>query len=146
MSSINSITYPTATLESAGIFTGTILEMTQIDITSLWNGYLITETGLRFPLQTSNTVGRSDKQDIKTVDIDLVPLGRKVVSHQYARIDYLNGRFHLEDTPSTNVTWLNGTKLEANSPKVLANGDVIEFCPGGKGGVKLIFHENKNNL
>jgi pSer/pThr/pTyr-binding forkhead associated (FHA) protein len=39
----------------------------------------------------------------------------------------MTGRLQLVDMGSANGSWVNGNRLEKNSPLVLKNGDVIRF-------------------
>ena len=48
-----------------------------------------------------------------------------VVSRIHAMIEKDGDEFYLTDNSSTNGTWLNGRKLEANKPEQLADGDII---------------------
>ena len=50
------------------------------------------------------------------------------VSRLHARLGFDGSNFTLEDLRSTNGTKVGGEKLEANKPKVLVQGDDIEFA------------------
>lgn len=124
---------PAATLSSANVYAGSFLELTQEDISLTGASCLITDSGIRFPLQRENVVGRADRNDAAKIHIDLGPLCGKVISHFHATIRASGERFVLEDTRSTNGTWLNEAKLIPNQPYILKDGDVIDFGPRGKG-------------
>jgi hypothetical protein len=49
------------------------------------------------------------------------------VSRQHAAISYNDNVFAIEDLKSSNGTWVNENRLQANQPRVLRNGDVIRL-------------------
>lgn len=78
--------------------------------------------------KTEYTLGRIDPASHSFPDIDLSPHGgvEAGVSRRHAKITRLGeDRFYIMDLSSTNFTHVNGEKLEAFEPKVLADGDEI---------------------
>jgi pSer/pThr/pTyr-binding forkhead associated (FHA) protein len=59
------------------------------------------------------------------------------ISRQHARVFLQDGRWMLEDLLSKNHTRLNNVKIEPNSPKLLSDGDHIQFATQ----VVLRFHD-----
>jgi hypothetical protein len=49
------------------------------------------------------------------------------VSRQHAAISFTDNMFTIEDLHSSNGTWVNENRLEANQPRALRNGDVIRL-------------------
>lgn len=74
------------------------------------------EDNLRFS-QPEILIGRSIENDIQIIN--------ETVSQQHARIYYLNSNWMLEDSQSTNGTFLNGEII--HSPIVLIDGDRIDI-------------------
>jgi pSer/pThr/pTyr-binding forkhead associated (FHA) protein len=84
------------------------------------------------------TLGRIDPASHSFPDIDLTLYGgvEAGVSRRHAKITRLGeDRYYIMDLSSTNFTHINGEKLEAFEPKVLADGDEIFL-----GTLKLIFN------
>jgi pSer/pThr/pTyr-binding forkhead associated (FHA) protein len=76
------------------------------------------EPGRRFPLRPDTTaIGRADGNHV------LLP--SPAVSAEHARIVARDGQFWLEDLESTNGVAVNGARVAAGQPRVLANGDSI---------------------
>ena len=83
------------------------------------------------------TLGRIDPATHSFPDVDLTPYGgvEAGVSRRHAKVTRLGeDRYYIMDLSSTNYTHINGDKLEAFEPKVLADGDEIFL-----GTLKLIF-------
>ena len=55
-------------------------------------------------------------------------LSRNTVSRLHVRIDQEGDRYYLTDLNSTNGTWVNGRKLEANERTELAAGDEVSIA------------------
>ncbi len=96
--------------------------------------YLVVKSGPRagdeFPLESELIIGRD--QAAVTLDDDQV-------SRRHARLEAAGGEATIEDLDSTNGTWLNGSRLEAGSVRVLLPGDeirvgktilAVEYTPG----------------
>ena len=50
------------------------------------------------------------------------------ISRRHARINAVNGEYHIEDLGSSNGTTVNGkTRLRAKQPIKLSSGDLIKF-------------------
>jgi len=84
------------------------------------------------------TLGRIDPATHSFPDVDLTPYGgvEAGVSRRHAKVTRLGeDRYYVMGLSSTNFTHINGEKLEAFEPKVLADGDEIFL-----GTLKLIFH------
>jgi pSer/pThr/pTyr-binding forkhead associated (FHA) protein len=83
------------------------------------------------------TLGRIDPASHSFPDVDLTPYGgvEDGVSRRHAKVTRLGeDRYYVMDLSSTNFTHVNGEKLEAFEPKVLADGDEIFL-----GTLKLVF-------
>jgi RNA polymerase sigma-70 factor (ECF subfamily) len=65
------------------------------------------------------TVGRSQKCTVR--------LRHESVSKQHARLEHVDGGWHVTDLGSLNGTFHNGTKLVAEKPAALQEGDTIEI-------------------
>lgn len=50
------------------------------------------------------------------------------ISHLHAQIEKRDGMFYLKDLGSSNGTFLNGEKIEANKPYMIEEGDKIAFA------------------
>ncbi len=70
--------------------------------------------------QAEIMIGRGEENDIRFQD--------ETISLQHARIFYFNNNWMVEDSHSTNGTFLNGETI--HSPVVMIDGDRIEI--GGK--------------
>jgi pSer/pThr/pTyr-binding forkhead associated (FHA) protein len=89
--------------ENAGSFTAAVL--------------LDRQTGEEFNIRRySTSLGRE-------VGCDLVINIDRTISRQHALIQYIDGKYHIQDLSSKNGTRLNGKKLETMSP--LRSGDEI---------------------
>ncbi len=83
------------------------------------------------------TLGRIDPASHSFPDVDMTPYGgvEDGVSRRHAKVTRLGeDRYYVMDLSSTNFTHVNGEKLEAFEPKVLADGDEIFL-----GTLKLVF-------
>ncbi|MDT8384210.1 MAG: HD domain-containing phosphohydrolase [Gammaproteobacteria bacterium] len=85
-----------------------------------------------FTLAAETLIGRND-EDFSLPE-DSIGLSDSRVSRYHARIFQSNGRFYLEDTHSTNGTFLNAFRLTPGTPYVLRDGSNIQV-----GGVYLRF-------
>ncbi len=56
-----------------------------------------------------------------------VPIAHGTTSTRHATIRCANGQFTLQDMKSTNGTYVNGRRLEPNSPTQLTDGDKVRF-------------------
>ena len=84
------------------------------------------------------TLGRIDPAVHSHPDVDLTPYGgaEAGVSRRHAKLTRLGeDRYYIMDLSSTNFTLVNGEKLEAFEPRVLADGDECFL-----GTLKLTFH------
>lgn len=86
----------------------------------------------RFPLGAETIIGRKD--DDVTLPENSICLADTRVSRHHARIFQRKGRFYLEDTDSTNGTFLNAFRLMPGAPCILREGSTIQV-----GGVYLRF-------
>jgi pSer/pThr/pTyr-binding forkhead associated (FHA) protein len=78
------------------------------------------EPGRRFPLRAdTTTIGRGADNH--------VVLPSPAVSNEHARVEVRDGQFWLEDLNSTNGVAVNGSRLKADEPRALANGDAIRL-------------------
>lgn len=74
------------------------------------------------------TLGRNDPATHSLPDVDLTPYNgvEAGVSRRHAKVTRLGeDRYYLMDLSSTNFTLVNGEKLEAFEPRVLADGDEV---------------------
>ena len=85
-----------------------------------------------FPLGAETIIGRKD--DDVTLPENSICLADTRVSRHHARIFLRKGRFYLEDTRSTNGTFLNAFRLTPGAPCILREGSTIQV-----GGVYLRF-------
>ena len=74
-------------------------------------------------------VGRTDPANDWYPAVDMAPHGGETggVSRRHAHFVLKDGRLHLIDLNSTNGTYCNDEKLEANRPCPLDDGDQIRF-------------------
>lgn len=96
-----------------------------------------TEQHISLEEKAEYTLGRIDPATHSFPDIDLTPYGgtEAGVSRRHAKITRLGeDRFYIMDLASTNFTHVNGEKLEAFEPRVLADGDEVFV-----GTLKLVF-------
>jgi pSer/pThr/pTyr-binding forkhead associated (FHA) protein len=49
----------------------------------------------------------------------------RTVSRRHARVTFVNGAWNIEDLESTNGTWINGRRIEANERRPLNGGDTV---------------------
>ncbi len=72
-------------------------------------------------------VGREDPASSIFPDIDTTPYNgeEEGVSRKHAKIFQQGNEYYIEDLNSINSTFLNKTKLEPNSPTVIADGDEL---------------------
>ncbi len=74
------------------------------------------------------TIGRYSPGE-KPPSVDLTPYNGSLmgVSRQHALISKDEVGYKIKDLSSTNGTWLNETRLNANQPYTLQSGDIIRF-------------------
>ncbi len=97
-----------------------------------------TEHSIGLDDKAEYTLGRIDPATHSFPDVDLTPYGAvdSGVSRRHAKVTRLGeDRYYIMDLSSTNFTHINGERLEAFEPKVLADSDEIFL-----GTMKLIFH------
>lgn len=84
------------------------------------------------------TLGRADTKMRFIPDIDLTPYGAldRGVSRVHANLWIENNHIFISDAGSTNGTYLDGDRLEANKPHQLARGDEILL---GRLAVQILF-------
>ncbi len=125
---------PASTLENAKILCGAYLILSTEVAAIECGAYLLTETGLTLPLKPSSIIGRQDRAGSMPVDVDLGPLDtNKVVSRRHAMIRFVNNQYILEDTNSTNGTYVNSERIRPQQQGLLKDGDAICFGPEGRG-------------
>jgi len=132
------------TLGEAGVLDGFILQLqrrkgVQIQSETSAKALLQAESGEVFALASNSTlIGRQDAKRGIFVEIDLKPfdLG-KSISRRHAKIECKGEKYSLVDLGSVNGTSVNGSRLPANEPYSLKNGDLIEF---GRGVMGLTFN------
>lgn len=75
------------------------------------------------------TIGRRDPKRRISPTIDLTEdQGAKLgVSRMHAEMNFVNDRYYLKDTGSSNGTWVNDTKLQPYQPHPVATGDQIRI-------------------
>jgi pSer/pThr/pTyr-binding forkhead associated (FHA) protein len=97
-----------------------------------------TEQRIGLDEKAEYTLGRVDPASHSFPDIDLSQYSAidAGVSRRHAKVTRLGeDRYYIMDLSSTNFTHVNGERLEAFEPKVLADGDEIFL-----GTLKLVFH------
>lgn len=80
---------------------------------------------------TAEDLGKSGKtigSDPSQVDMAIDEREDYKVSRQHARITYDGKNFVMVDLKSTNKTKVGGASLEPNAPKILVQGDELEFA------------------
>ena len=98
------------------------------------------DDGPQFALDRVETlIGRYDPVTEQSPDIDLTDLDlKRSVSRRHARVLKAEDGFNLvEEVGALNGTFVNGDKIEAGQPHVIADGDEV-----GIGLVKLTFRES----
>jgi diguanylate cyclase (GGDEF)-like protein len=87
------------------------------------------------------TIGRDPSAEISISD--------QLISRKHAKVTRKDGTVSIEDLKSSNGTVINGSKLEANSPRVLAKEDMIKlgntilkFLPAGH--IEIVYYGNLN--
>ena len=91
-----------------------------------------TPSHTRFALGAETIIGRED--DDFSLPENSINLSDARVSRHHARIFQRNGQFYLEDTLSTNGTFLNTFRLSPGAPCILREGSNVQV-----GGVYLRF-------
>ncbi len=91
---------------------------------------------VRMEVKNRIIVGRSDVNDNLFPDLDLTPYGglQQGVSRQHAAIIAETDRLLIIDLESTNGTFVNGERLQANKPFRLRHGDEVHI---GKIGIDV---------
>lgn len=72
-----------------------------------------------FPVTNGKTIGRSVENDIIVPD--------SYISRKHARISFENGVYTVEDSNSTNGTFLNDNDIKGKGKQPLKDGDEIRF-------------------
>lgn len=75
------------------------------------------------------TIGRRDPKRRINPTIDLTEdHGAKLgVSRLHAEMNFVNGKYYVKDTGSSNGTWVNDTKLQAYQPHPVLTGDQVRI-------------------
>jgi predicted component of type VI protein secretion system len=81
------------------------------------------------------TIGRTLGNEIVLPDVE------RKVSSKHAKIENKGGTLHILDLGSTNGSFLNGKKIDANHPVLLKNGDRI-----GIGSFQLLIHATPDHV
>ncbi|GAB5491886.1 MAG: hypothetical protein Phog2KO_21010 [Phototrophicaceae bacterium] len=83
------------------------------------------------------TIGRRDPKRRINPTIDLTEdQGAKLgVSRMHAEMNFVNGKYYLKDTGSSNGTWVNDTKLQSYQPHPVLTGDQVRI-----GQVAIVLH------
>ena len=93
-------------------------------------GTLIFNNGSEFSLTGERVlVGRYD-HDLGGVqpEVDLGTMdGADTVSRGHATIEHVGSTYQLTDLNSTNLTRVNGKRLDANVPTPISDGDTLQF-------------------
>lgn len=79
--------------------------------------------------QETVNIGRSTPVDREFPEVDLAPFQAHLrgVSRFHAQLIPTDEGYSLVDLDSTNGTWINETRLVANDPQPLNNGDMIRL-------------------
>ena len=93
---------------------------------------LVMSSGQRMPLPAHDTellIGCQDAGDGIFPEIDLTPFGGTAsgVSRKHATLRLRNGGWTITDENSTNGTFVDGTRIAAHVPKMLAHGTRLRF-------------------
>lgn len=133
-----------STLGGAGILNGSILRLTSehekaARVIPQGGAYLLSGTDQIFKLTGAYTLlGRGDPHHSIHPDIDLTDLDtQRITSRRHACIEFNQTVYTIMDLGSNNGTWVNGKRLQANTPVPLHVGDEIML---GKNGMKLVFN------
>ena len=75
------------------------------------------------------TIGRRDPKRRINPTIDLTEdLGAKLgVSRMHAEMNFVNGKYYVKDTGSSNGTWVNDTRLQPYQPHPVMTGDQVRI-------------------
>ena len=133
-----------STLGSAGILNGRILRLTSEfakEARSVPQGgaWLHADMGQSYTLVGAYTLlGRIDQRHNIHPDIDVSGLDtQRITSRRHACIEFDQTAYTVTDLGSNNGTWLNGRRLQANTPATLNHGDEVTL---GKNGVRFVFN------
>lgn len=92
---------------------------------------ILAEEGWRLALPDRDqlVVGRRDVYSGVQPDVDLEPYGaaQHGISRRHARIMRDQGRYHIEDLQSANLTYVNDQRLNPGVPRELQDGDRLLF-------------------
>jgi pSer/pThr/pTyr-binding forkhead associated (FHA) protein len=88
------------------------------------------------------TIGRMDLRRPERPDVDLTPYGgmEKGVSRIHAAVERMGNLLMLVDLSSSNGTFLNGRRLQADRPYPLREGDEVQL---GKMVIHIYFKSNE---
>lgn len=78
------------------------------------------ETGESIELRDGEELGRNGENEAIFARFP-------TVSRHHARVTHHQEGWQLEDLNSTNGTWLNGARLQPNTPSPIKNGDVLQL-------------------
>lgn len=137
----NNIRIPSSlTLQQSMILNGTDLSLVQNIDQSENSGYLVSTSGVVFPLRENNILGRYTIE--KYVDIDLSTLDKnKVVSRNHAIITRVMNNYFIKDAGSLNGTFINGEQIPKGQSVTLQPEDEVCFGPLDRG-IKMWFKIN----
>jgi len=104
--------------------------------------FVVVGSGAQIPLSglSQAIIGRSDPASNWVAPVDLAPHGGgpdQGVSRRHMEIAVQGQQVTVTDLNSLNKTTVNGQYLEANAPRVLADGDEV-----GLGKMKLVFRSS----
>lgn len=86
------------------------------------------DVSIHYHVAQPMTIGRASPHDVQKPDIDLNPYESiKTVSRNHAMISVENGGIVLTDTGSSNGTFIDGRRLQANVPTRIESGTMVRF-------------------
>ena len=122
-----------STLSTSRVLNGSYMRLEAETIRET-NAFLVSTSGVRFPLKPSLVIGRRDKIGKTVLDIDLESLDpARISSHMHAYVVLQDGFYCVIDKMSRNGTWLNDQRLQPGVPARMKDGDAVHLGPPGKG-------------